>query len=48
MIMQMAPMAVFSVNDSPKKITEKIITNARLSLSTGATCEILPDCNALK
>ena len=43
-----APMAVLSVNASLRKITDKTIVNATLNLSTGATCDTFPVCNALK
>lgn len=42
-----APMAVFLVSGSPKKITVKMMTNATLNLSTGATNDTSPNCNAL-
>ncbi len=43
-----APIAVFQVKISPKKSTESKIAKATLNLSTGATCETFPICNALK
>ena len=47
-IISKAPMAILGVRVSPKKITDRIIARATLSLSTGATWETLPNCNALK
>jgi hypothetical protein len=41
-------MAVLILRVSPKKITEKIMVRAKLSLSTGATCETFPSSRALK
>ncbi len=43
-----SPIAVFNDNGSPKNITDKIIVIAMLDLSTGATCDTLPSCSALK
>ena len=43
-----APIAFFQVSGSPKKTTAKTIANATLNLSTGATCDTSPNCNALK
>jgi hypothetical protein len=45
---QDAPIAVFKLKVSPRKITENIMVSAKLNLSTGATCEIFPISNALK
>ena len=47
-IIKPAPIAVFNVNVSPKKIIAKMIVKATLSLSIGATCDTFPNCNALK
>ena len=47
-MIKLAPIAVFNVNVSPKKIIAKMIVKATLSLSMVATCETLPNCNALK
>ncbi len=47
-IIKPAPMAVFNVNVSPKKIIAKMIVRATLSLSIGATRDTFPNCNALK
>jgi len=41
-----APDADFKVSGSFKKTTAKIMANATLNLSTGATCDTLPTCNA--
>lgn len=46
-IINNAPIVVFMVSASPKKITDSTIVIATLNLSTGATCETLPICNAL-
>ncbi len=43
-----APNDALKVKVSPRKTTESNIVNARLALSTGATKETLPDCNARK
>jgi hypothetical protein len=43
-----ALMAVFKVNASLRKMTDKTMVKATLSLSTGATCDTFPICNALK
>ncbi len=47
-IIKPAPTAVFKVNVSPKNVIDKIIVRATLSLSMVATCDTLPNCNALK
>ena len=47
-IIKPAPTAVFKVNVSPKKVIAKVIVRATLSLSMVATCDTLPNCNALK
>ena len=47
-IIKPAPIVVFNVNVSPKKIVAKMIVKATLSLSMVATCDTLPNCNALK
>jgi len=47
-IIHPAPIAVFRVKVSPRKMMEKTIANATLSLSIGATCDTLPSCKALK
>jgi hypothetical protein len=38
-----APIATFNDKASFKKITDRTIVNATLSLSTGATCETFPN-----
>ena len=43
-----APTILFQVNTSPKNKTDKTIARATLNLSTGATWETFPNCNALK
>jgi hypothetical protein len=47
-IIIIAPIAILGVRVSPKNMTENIIAMATLILSTGATCETLPSCRALK
>lgn len=42
------PMMVFTLNGSPKNTNAKIIVNATLIFSSGATFEASPICNALK
>ena len=41
-------MAVLMVNASLRNTTDNIIVRATLNLSTGATCDTFPICNALK
>ena len=43
-----APMAVFHVSGSPRKTTARMMANTTLILSTGATNDTSPSCNALK
>jgi hypothetical protein len=40
-------MAVFQVSTSPRNTTDRSMAIATLNLSTGATCETFPTCNAL-
>lgn len=47
-IINTAPIAIFIVSASCKNIIDKIMVNATLNLSTGATCDTLPICKALK
>jgi len=47
-IINKAPIAVFKVNVSPRNNTDNTMVSDTLSLSTGATCDTLPICNALK
>ena len=43
-----APEADFKVTGSFRNIADKMMASATLSLSTGATCDTFPSCNALK